>query len=53
MRRREDLGGEGEEGWVNLDGRDRVMNINLFFSFFIIKKELSSSTWSSCFLTLS
>ena len=32
------MGGEGEEGWVNLDGRDRVMNINLFFSLFYHKK---------------
>lgn len=37
-----------EEGRVlNLDGRDRVMNINFFSFFFHPKKSLSM--WSSCF----
>lgn len=40
-----------EEGWVlNLDGRDRVMNINLFLSFSIQKKEPWLCIWSSWFL---
>ncbi len=33
---------------LNLDGRDRVMNINFFSFFFHPKNELSFSTWSSC-----
>lgn len=40
-----------EEGWVlNLDGRDRVMNINLFLSFSIQKRELWLCIWSSWLL---
>lgn len=53
MRRREDLGGEGgrDGGRVlNLDGRERVMNINFFLSFF--KKELSWCVWQRILLCL-
>lgn len=49
-RREEDLGGKEEGRVQNLDGRDRVMNINFLYFFFNPKNELLLPTWTSCFV---